>query len=76
MKFSYGRLILTARQRVGESAFLDGAEAELIPANVPIDRGPLLLELFRKTGDPGAFLTFRPEKYLEYLSVRGDSWTL
>lgn len=55
-EFSYGRLVLTARQRVGESVFLHTAEAELRIAGIPVDREPLF-ELCRKTGNRDAFLT-------------------
>jgi hypothetical protein len=74
-EFSYGRLVLTARQRVGESVFLHSAEAEIRLPGIPVDREPLL-ELCRKTGNRDAFLTICTAKLFEELRFRSDRTTI
>lgn len=74
-EFRYGRLVLTARQRVGESVFLHSAEAELRLPGIPVDREPLL-ELCRKTGNRDAFMTVCNTKSFEELRFRTDRTTI
>jgi hypothetical protein len=74
-EFSYGCLVLTARQRVGESVFLHSAEAEIRLAGIPVDREPLL-ELCRKTGNRDAFLTLCEKKSVEEFRFRSDRTTI
>jgi hypothetical protein len=74
-EFRYGRLGLTARQRVGESVFLHSAEAELRLPGIPVDKEPLL-ELCRKTGNRDAFLTLCTTKSFEELRFRSDRTTI
>jgi hypothetical protein len=74
-EFRYGRLVLTARQRVGETVFLHSAEVELRLAGIPVDREPLR-ELCSKTGNRDAFLTLYQEKYYDQLHFHSDRLTL
>ncbi len=74
-EFRHGRLVLTARQRVGESVFLHSAEAELRLPGIPVDREPLL-ELCRKTGNRDAFMTLCNTKSFEELPFRSNRTTI
>jgi hypothetical protein len=73
-EFRHGQLILTARQRVGESVFLHSAEVELRLPGIPVDRESLL-ELCRKTGNRDAVLTLQ-EKSFDHLRLRSDRLVL
>ena len=68
-EFSYGQLLLTARQRVGESVFLHGAEVEIRIGGIPVDREPLR-ELCRKMGNRDAFLKLCQRKYFDAVGFR------